>query len=128
MLSMNCQSGLYRANFSFKTLMSLNFSHLKISRFPISSNKCDFVCIFHNLYSVELYFSTLDSIFQGIDTPFSQCPALSVLNGQVGYLQTRAETCCASGTTAILTCSPNHNPIGSTSSYCSGTVWSPALG
>ncbi|KAI6182831.1 Sushi domain protein [Aphelenchoides bicaudatus] len=64
----------------------------------------------------------------GIDSIGGQCTPINTLNGQISYLQTRRETCCASGSTAILTCSPGFNPVGSTSAYCSGSLWSPSIG
>ncbi|KAI6203331.1 Aromatic-L-amino-acid decarboxylase [Aphelenchoides besseyi] len=51
-----------------------------------------------------------------------------VANGQVTYLQANPAQPYSSGTTAILTCNINFSPQGSSSAYCSGSLWSPSLG
>ncbi|KAI6225735.1 Sushi SCR CCP domain containing protein, protein [Aphelenchoides besseyi] len=64
----------------------------------------------------------------GIGNAGGQCPGLSVANGQVTYLQANPAQPYSSGTTAILTCNINFSPQGSSSAYCSGSLWSPSLG
>uniref|UniRef100_A0A1I7RY11 Sushi, von Willebrand factor type A, EGF and pentraxin domain-containing protein 1 n=1 Tax=Bursaphelenchus xylophilus TaxID=6326 RepID=A0A1I7RY11_BURXY len=56
------------------------------------------------------------------------CLPLSVINGQINYIQSNPTSLYSSGTTAILTCNSDFTPIGSSSSYCSGTAWTPPLG
>ncbi|KAH7726912.1 Protein F36H2.3 e [Aphelenchoides avenae] len=57
-----------------------------------------------------------------------QCPALLALNGQVNYIQSNGQVPYSSGTTAMLVCNAGYMPSGSTTSYCSGSVWSPTIG
>ncbi|CAJ0580560.1 unnamed protein product, partial [Mesorhabditis spiculigera] len=56
------------------------------------------------------------------------CPPLTVLNGNVNYLQASLTQQYASGTTGTLACNLGFTPTGATSSTCQNGAWLPLIG